>query len=100
MNNEEQMFDMLEGEVSCPMCQKSFLEEISDFIVCHLCGLKIRTEISLEKFKHNLKLYVNMHSENCLEVPDFSLMIDRDNRALCMSCKACSSVFLINTLEA
>ena len=99
MKSEEQMFDMFEDEVFCPMCQKSFLEEIPDFIICSLCGLKIRTDMNLQKFKYNLELYVNMHSQNCHKVPDFSLAEDKD-MSLCVSCEACSSFFLIKTIES
>ncbi|KAL7294404.1 hypothetical protein TKK_0012406 [Trichogramma kaykai] len=99
LQSEEQMFDMLEDEVLCPMCQKSFLEEIPDFISCDMCGLKIRTEISLNKFKYYLELYVNMHSNNCLQVPQFSLVLNNNNTSLQISCLACSKFFVISTIE-
>ncbi|XP_014214942.1 RPA-interacting protein A-like [Copidosoma floridanum] len=100
MRCEERMFDALEDEAICPMCQKSFLEEIPDFIVCHMCGLKIRTEISLTKFKCDLEMYVNVHSRNCTQVPDFSLIFDKDDTALSLSCSTCLCKFLIKTVES
>lgn len=99
MRSEEEMFDMLEDDVICPMCKKSFLEEIPDFIMCYSCGLKIRTEISLKKFKYTLELNVNRHSENCLQAPDFSLMFENNATALWMSCSACPNYYLIRTME-
>ncbi|KAJ8680189.1 hypothetical protein QAD02_015976 [Eretmocerus hayati] len=100
MNNEDEMFDMLEDEIVCPMCKKSFLGEIPDFIVCNCCGLKLKTDMSLQKFKYNLEFCVNMHSESCLQVPCFSLAIEDNNLSLLMSCLTCSNYFLIRTIES
>ncbi|OXU21789.1 hypothetical protein TSAR_010183 [Trichomalopsis sarcophagae] len=99
MHSEEEMFDTLEDEVICPMCHKSFLEEIPDFIVCSSCGLKIRTEITLTKFKYNLESHVNMHSERCLKVPDFSLVYENNHVSLGITCLTCSCFYLVSTME-
>ncbi|XP_058805050.1 RPA-interacting protein-like [Phymastichus coffea] len=101
INSEDEMFDMLQNDTTvCPMCQKSFLEEIPDFIVCNFCGLKVRSDISLEKFKSDLELYVNKHSEICFHVPKFSLLFENNKPCLYMTCTACTSCFLIQTVTS
>ena len=41
-----------------------------------------------------------MHSKNCHKVPDFSIAEDKDMSLCCILCEACSSLFLIKTVES
>lgn len=101
MSSENEMFDELEDKVLCPMCQKSSLNDfqIPDFIVCDYCQLKLRTEISLDKFKYSLDFYLNEHSGVCEENPVFSLVYVNNNMTLCVSCETCCNYYLIKTME-
>lgn len=101
INSEDEMFDILENDATlCPLCQKSLLEEIPDFIVCDCCGMKLRSDMSLERFRLDLELYVTKHSENCFQVPEFSLVFENNKTCLCMSCSACTCYFLIQTTNS
>ena len=91
---QQQILSMFEDHVICPICLKSFLQEISTFAVCD-CGLRLPLQKGLEYLKQNLREQVNIHSSACLDVPKFSIFHDGENVSLCLSCCSCPVFALV-----
>lgn len=86
-----------ESPVFCPICQKSNLDEIPNFIVCYGCGLRLKSDISLQELNLKIQVNVNEHSRNCNSNNlGFSLASD-DAVFICMTCAACSLLVAIDT---
>lgn len=95
LQEEEEYLCRETNEIICPVCQRSELNQISNHIVCYGCDLKLETQMNYSQFRGLLEECVSHHSNKCTSVPDFLLIPENNNTALCLVCHTCTAMDII-----
>lgn len=85
---------LLDDDIMCPICLKSLLREVHNFVVCQ-CGLRLPAPMGLNVLKKNIQEQVKAHSAVCLDLPKFSIFQDENNVSLHVSCMSCEFFELV-----
>ncbi|XP_015594272.1 uncharacterized protein LOC107267285 [Cephus cinctus] len=97
--NEEDMLALIAEEsfkdVICPICQRSSLTEIPEFIACLACGLSLPARVSITDLGKIIINNVEAHSARCDEPSCFAVIPENNNISLYLMCQICSTFELL-----
>ncbi|XP_043471986.1 RPA-interacting protein-like [Leptopilina heterotoma] len=87
----EEEESMSEEVVFCPICLKTALVKVAEFINCKKCDIYFPTLLSLTEFKDKLSKVTDDHMLHCTKPPIFTVMPDSSVVELFICCETCHS---------
>lgn len=93
---QEMACSQFEEKVICPICQKNNLFKSGSRVKCQ-CGLELfgPENLQISQISESLQVASDLHSNNCVNVPLFSLETDTMYSVLSMQCNYCTFLYRI-----